>query len=234
MPIQPCWDLVKGDAIDVRANDIYLGGQILRKLDIWRLACALDDTAVEASSVHDGSEVVLSLHGFNSGKIFRYASPSVRLVEARQEQGKTLLVLVNRGYYLPIDLQHVGHAWATLALQVEVATRLGFSHIVAQTQGGENLPGNSQFSGYYSWPRMGFDGLIPESIWAGLDPHILTQLGLSPDSPTNVSELMKTPLGRTHWRKRGAGFTVKLVLDPMSSAAASLLGWLKPWPSGVR
>jgi len=69
------------------------------------------------------------------------------------------------------------------------------------------------YNGYYTWPRLGFDGDLTRDIvnrkknpWKPKEKADMKAMGAK-----RVSDLMKTPKGREWWKKHGK--TMKLTLD---------------------
>jgi hypothetical protein len=61
------------------------------------------------------------------------------------------------------------------------------------------------YSGYYVWPLLGFDGQIPEDDVSQMPPDLIEELedtGGGP--PFRISELMSFPEGRKYWLELGA------------------------------
>ena len=81
--------------------------------------------------------------------------------------------------------------------QLENAKALGVSRI--ETRAGRSNDEN----GYYTWPRFGFDGPLPEQIVENLP------LGL--EDARNVLELMGCEKGRLWWKEHGE--TVDVAFD---------------------
>jgi hypothetical protein len=80
---------------------------------------------------------------------------------------------------------------------LDYARRLGISRI-------ELVAGRRSYeNGYYTWPRFGFDGLLPPNIQQKLPP------GLS--HAQSVLDLMDGETGRRWWKEHGA--TVPVTFD---------------------
>lgn len=81
-----------------------------------------------------------------------------------------------------------------LARQAEFARRNGISEITMDAAGGEG----SAFNGYYTWPRLGVDGPIPEAL--------RSQLPADLSGAQTVLDLFETEAGRQWWRENGTAF----------------------------
>lgn len=95
--------------------------------------------------------------------------------------------------------------------QVQEAAEAGLEEIHCTAAGKKGREEN----GYYTWPRLGYDGDIPE--------RVMDKLVLQKDSPyhgkkfeevpRNVSGLMRTREGREWWRDNGHTFQAKFDLS---------------------
>jgi hypothetical protein len=66
-------------------------------------------------------------------------------------------------------------------------------------------------NGYYTWPRMGFDGPLPRTVYRQLPTHLR--------SARSVLDLMDTDSGRQWWREHGT--TIDVVFDLASGSRSS-------------
>jgi GNAT superfamily N-acetyltransferase len=98
--------------------------------------------------------------------------------------------------------QRIGLGKAIFLRQMTAASELGFKKIetVAGRRPGEN--------GYYSWPRLGFDGKVPATIRRAIRPP-LNQI------PT-LLDLCSTEAGRRFWLENGQ--TVRVAFDLTSGS----------------
>lgn len=116
-----------------------------------------------------------------------------RLIERKGDQ----LVVSNEHFMVPKEEQRSGLGTAAFVRQVQSAKNLGFSHIeTVAASGGE-------FNGYYTWPRLGYDGPLQPITLVSLPPNLQTA--------TRVSDLMRTPEGRDWWKQHGR--TISLEFD---------------------
>jgi hypothetical protein len=82
--------------------------------------------------------------------------------------------------------------------QVEQATEMGFERLVTYAaRGGE-------YNGYYTWPRFGYDGPLPQSI--------KDQLPDEWRGASNVSDLMATEERRQWWKTHGISMPLEFDL----------------------
>ena len=100
------------------------------------------------------------------------------------------LVLVKDGFHIHVeDMRRRGLGLRIFHRQLENAKTLGIRRIetIAGRRDGEN--------GYYTWPRFGFDGPLPEKIKEKLP------LGL--EHAHSVLDLIDCEKGRLWWREHG-------------------------------
>jgi len=93
--------------------------------------------------------------------------------------------------------------------QVQEASAAGFSKIKTDAS---RQPG---YNGYYTWARLGYDGPIPKSVRDKFP-------GVS-----RVSELMRTPEGRSAWKEHGDTFAGEFDLKPGSQSRRVLDAYMK-------
>lgn len=96
------------------------------------------------------------------------------------------------------DNAPAGFGTHMLARMVDAAARVGVDRIDT------DAIRDSHANGYYTWPRLGYDGPIPFKLTTKLPKGLRTARWLS--------DLMKTPEGRDWWKANGVG--VKLSFDP--------------------
>lgn len=90
-----------------------------------------------------------------------------------------------------IEIKQTGTGLGTriFARQVEHAARLGVKRIYADAAKG------SDFNGYYTWARLGYDAPLIKEHVARLPPGL--------KGATKVSDLMSTAHGRDFWKTHG-------------------------------
>lgn len=104
--------------------------------------------------------------------------------------------------------QGKGYGTSFFLQQVEVAQRLGLREIQAYAARG------SDYNGYYTWARLGYDGPLPEDL------QTLTGL-------RTILELMRTKEMQELWRKEGEGFEATFDLRPGSESLKRLAEYVK-------
>ena len=100
------------------------------------------------------------------------------------------LIVVNDGFhiYRP-SMRGKGLGLRVFTKQLHQAKRMGARRI--DTTAGRN-PGEN---GYYTWPRFGFDAMLPFEIRPSLPPDLR--------HAQTVLDLMESEEGRTWWRQHG-------------------------------
>lgn len=100
-----------------------------------------------------------------------------------------------------------------LAHQAATAESLGVLYLAAEAAGS---PG-STVNGYYTWARLGFDGLIPEQVRA--------QLPSEWRAARTVLDLIERPGGAVWWRTHGRTYNATFDLRPGSRSWRVLQGY---------
>jgi hypothetical protein len=116
-----------------------------------------------------------------------------------------------------------------LGRQVENATKWGFTSIDTVAGGfGSGTTGKrtkeGDYNGYYTWPRLGYDGRIPSEIVDRLPPAIRTN---AEAAGYKLSGIMSTKGGRDWWMGHGTELKVKFDLTPGSYSQDTLNTYLK-------
>lgn len=155
---------------------------------------------VDVSVEWDDTSTTITING-NGGyglyfeRVLRYSNPPGKRSKSKPDK------VTNYKIELDWDAPE-GIGTRMLMGQVLAAEREGFGVIETEAQGS---PG-SEWSGYYVWPRLGYDGeLEPETI--DKMPAALRQkiekLARSDGSDPRFSHLMMLPEGRKWWRDNG-------------------------------
>ena len=161
-----------------------------RPLENWQyagLAGAADDATVEVG-VLDGQLYIEMGDPIAAAYRAHYC--------VRREGAQ--LVLMNDGFHIHVrGLRRQGFGSHVFFRQVMNTAALGIARIelVAGRRSDEN--------GYYTWPRLGFDGVLPEPM--------RKQLPIGLEDARTVLDLMESEKGRTWWRECGA--TIPVVFD---------------------
>ena len=113
------------------------------------------------------------------------------------------LVLVNEGFHIHVgSMRRKGLGLRMFHRQLENAKTLGVTRIEADAgrRSGEN--------GYYTWPRFGFDGLLPTEVRRGLPSRM--------KGVRSVLDLMVCERGRQWWKEHGRTISVTFDMSVQS------------------
>jgi len=152
--------------------------------DVWAAANATNGADVNAVLDKDG---VLTIRA-NSG-----AGGSLRQFYRRGKQ----VVCKNDHFEWNKDAPEAGGLTGTdvFVNQVKALKALGVNKIVTYAAG---RPG-SQFNGYTTWPKLGYDGTIPKAVFQKLPADVRGGMGDS----RSVLKLMSVPGGPEAWKAGG-------------------------------
>lgn len=212
MPIQPLVPQTGrfGGLVTYGQND---DEKLLNEHIKERLKVTADVQTLIAAAVPD-AEKFSTVQVSTSGGIVRISastpdgssvSRAIGIVDGR-------LTMENSTFFLSDADKGKGYGTQFFSDQVENARAIGIERIITSAAGNKN----SDQNGYYTWPRLGYDG----RIGLKLDRQTREQLGLTPDS--KVSELMATPEGRALWKEKGGTFDAEFDLDPQSLSSRVL------------
>lgn len=101
--------------------------------------------------------------------------------------------------YFQVANEGTGLGTRLFASQVMAADHMGIGGIETEAAGAGYEPDG--FNGYYTWPRLGYDGDIHSHVWAG---HVPKQFR----GYHRVSQFMETAAGRRWWKVNGIGTTM--------------------------
>lgn len=102
----------------------------------------------------------------------------------------------NQSFMVGEEARGRGIGTKVLLSQAIAGTRLGWTQIQTNADGSAEGPQN----GYWTWPRLGFDGPLNEMHREGIPPALA-------DAKT-VRDLMKTEEGRDWWKQSGSTIAV--------------------------
>lgn len=137
-------------------------------------------------------------------------------------------VLSNESFEVREDFQGLGTGTRMVANQVKWAIDNNFDYIQTYAVGsGEGADQGSKIqgsSGYYVWPRLGFDARIPMTFYNELSDNELNSM---PNNAIMLSDLMKSTSGRKLWKKYGSSLPVRFDLEANSVSRKVLSEYLK-------
>ena len=114
------------------------------------------------------------------------------------------------------------------ARQVQYSQEAGVSHIETNAfrwkADIDPDTGKEKWSGYYVWPRFGYDGPIPQRL---LDSPIWETLPAPLRGVRFVRKLIADPVGREWWKANGVAIDVKFDLTPGKYSMETLNTYLK-------
>lgn len=171
-----------------------------RPLETWEyagLAGAPDDARVEI--------------GASAGQLYiELGDPTAAAYRAYYyvRRAAQRLVTFNDGFHILLHrLRGRGLGLCMFHRQAMAAAALGVDHIelVAGRRADEN--------GYYTWPRLGFDGLLPA--------RLRSMLPVEMRDARSVLDLMECERGRVWWREHGV--TIRAAFDLLAGSRSRLV-----------
>lgn len=103
----------------------------------------------------------------------------------------------NEGLEVNSRYQNSGLGSSIFAKQVQNCAKAGFSYMTTDAVG----KAGSDYNGYYTWPRLGYDLSIDEL--GQREEELANDIKKNFPETTSVMELMATPQGRDYWKKNG-------------------------------
>lgn len=121
-----------------------------------------------------------------------------------------------------------GYGTRALRRQMEAAGKLGIARVQTDAAGGKGSGYGKRYNGYYTWPRLGYDGPVPTEYDKGGKLKVPPEL--HPGVPRDkllVSDLMATPEGREWWKANGTTFEASFDPRPGSRSMQVLDAYMK-------
>ncbi|HET9112208.1 MAG TPA: phage minor head protein, partial [Ktedonobacterales bacterium] len=120
--------------------------------------------------------------------------------------------MLNASFYVREDMQGQGLGAQIFADQVDGLTQLGNVRYIETSAAGHGAGANALVgfdntggeNGYYTWPRFGYLGTLPEPAAQALEAAIAD--GAAPAAwrdYSTIQEIMRTPEGRAWWKMSG-------------------------------
>lgn len=179
-----------------------LFGRVLQPHEYADLAGASDDANVEV--------------GASDGKLYIELRDPVNAIAGYYYlyRKNTAVVFLNDGFQVQVSsMQRQGLGLQMFCRQVHSTTVLGIDRI--DTVAGRNDDEN----GYYTWPRYGFDGVLPASVRRLLPAEL--------NHSHTVLDVMASEQGRTWWREHGVTISVRFDLAPGSRSRHVLVQYVR-------
>lgn len=173
-------------------------GRTATKQDLASLVGATDTATVDVTSEFDRVTVTTRYRDAAGAAL----GSSTR--EIKETGGRPYIR--NVLFEVNATAQGQGLGTAVLGRQIEQAPALGITAIRAEAAR-DDVTG---MVGYKVWPRMGFDAPIPPAVAAQLPAGLTTAASLS--------DLMRTPAGRSFWDAHGVAVNVTFDLTPGSTS----------------
>jgi SPP1 gp7 family putative phage head morphogenesis protein len=194
------------------------GGRKVTKEEVAELAGALDDAEVIISvernpqSLGIDADVIINVSVDGPG----YGGDT--LITLKGKKGDVSLT------DLFVDKSKRGKGIGTefASRQVEQARKLGFD---VQLFAEGSFQG--ELNGYYTWPRLGFDGPLPKGWLKNAGKRGLKEVPEFAKEAKNVSDLMRTPEGREFWKRWGSPLRLKMDTKPGSQGLRVLQEYAK-------
>ncbi len=139
-----------------------------------------------------------------SGVNLSMAAPGLSAVRTLERNRKGELIANNQDFQ--IAKQGKGLGLEIFSKQVAAMSKAGVERIHTNAAGSKDDVAN----GYYTWPRMGYDGPLE-------DEH-LTALPAQFRHHDTIQELMAAPGGREAWKKHGSDIDLTFDLQPGSKS----------------
>ena len=159
------------------SNKIF--GRIVTEEEVAAVAGAIDDAEVEINVTQSRIYVDIKHPKYEASRIIGMAGVHNSSFEVKGKRGG-------------------GVGTTVFASQVKHAAAMGLESISTEAVGSS---GDPDYNGYYTWARLGYD--------ARLDTTSVSMGRLRANFPDaeKISDLMKTPEGRTYWKENGGGFS---------------------------
>jgi hypothetical protein len=170
-----------------------------RRLETWEYAGL-------AGAPHDAKVEV----GASGGKLYiEMGNPATLAYRAYyyvRRTATTIVICIDGFHILFRNLHRRGFGLGAFHRQVTAAAALGVDRIevIAGRRNNEN--------GYYTWPRYGFDGVLPRRL------QRMLPIGLG--SARTVLDLMESKNGRTWWREHGV--TTHAIFDLVAGSRSHI------------
>lgn len=181
---------------------------------------------IEAAGGFDTLSISLAAPDWNAETPWNAPQPSYSAIrELTLSNGE--LVMHNETFFIHNqDLQGQGLGAQVFSDEVQTLSKLGVDRIDTYAAGTGAQPGGA--NGYYTWPRFGYVGELPDESLQALQSAVAS--GDVPSSwaqYTTVQELMQTPEGRAWWKTNGSDIQVSFDLHPDSLSMRLLNAYLR-------
>lgn len=169
---------LESSSVQKRLKELF-GTRKIDKNDLAELAGAFKGSIVSFSM--ESNTLAISVRNSNVVGQLRYIM--------KDRKG---LFLKNE-YFAKSNSASSGIGAKMLAIQAKAAGRLGIDRIKTEAAGSKN---STTFNGYYTWPRLGYDGKISDNIKSKLPKDL--------KGSKTVQDLFKQKGGSQWWKENGS------------------------------
>ena len=181
------------------AQEYELNGHVLDAASLAKLTGAPDGSVLTARLTDDGD--------------FEVEIENSMLVDLMQRtivnMGDETFLVSNDIFILKPAFRGGGIGVRSFAIEAKEALRLGISMIVTKAAGRVG----DEFSGWFLWPRSGFQADLTETEMAKLKLHEFPPLRKA----ATLHDLMQSKEGVQWWRENGSGRHMEFDLSPGST-----------------
>lgn len=151
---------------------------------------------------------------FSQGDIlqFEVSGPGYEIPQTRSISRRNGITTIENEVFVTNDELPPGSGTRIFARQVKTARQLGVDQIRTEASGEimYMVEPPRKANGYYTWPRLGYDGQIPWQVEIDLPESLRTKNS----SDLRISDLMRTPEGRAWWKEHGTTAKMSFDLEP--------------------
>ena len=167
-------------------------GRILRRSELFALCGAPSSSKLQVGALD--TEIYIEFQ--ESERIGMIGSSRLR------SESDGLCLVIDSFFILRKEYRGRGIGFACFQRQIHRARRLGFRKVQTDTKRKKDE------NGHYTWPRFGFDALLPIPL--------LGTLPLFLHGAVSVLDVMKFPAGRIWWKENGIGLSLQFDLHRSS------------------
>ena len=164
-------------------------GRILRRSELFALCGAPSSSKLQVGALE--AEIYIEFQ--ESEHIGMIGSSRLR------SESDGLCLVIDSFVILRKEYRGCGIGFACFYRQIRRARHLGFRKVRTDTKR------KTDENGHYTWPRFGFDALLPIPI--------LGTLPLFLHGAVSVLDVMEFPAGRIWWKKNGIGLSLQFDLQ---------------------
>ncbi len=179
-------------------------------------------------NAQDDADMMVTLDPKGGGIYVSVVDPQARYASDRRffrKDGE--LYVANESFVINEELEDgspnplKGTGTEIFANQVSALKKAKAKEIITSAAGSKDS--RVGFNGYYTWPRTGFSGRIPEDVFRKLGPAIHRKMGKSRE----ILDLYALEGGKEAWQKHGRGFVATFDLADDSRNMKVLEAYLK-------